>query len=187
MRLWRRTRQDKLDLSIWKNFRRAFVYTKELLGCLSTPACARATTGAGFLWLLRVGSQSPQPGLQAGESAASGVLGTSEHRLSCAWCPARGGYRMVLDRSAPRIRQASQESVEVLVDGTAAPGEKGHRSAPRRGQDPVRSPEAARYASHDRTRDRGRRGIQSDGLWQAIRVQRRVDWFRAATSCDMEA
>ena len=45
MRLWPRTVQDCPDPLIQKNFRHAFVYAAELLGCLSTSSQPRKTTG----------------------------------------------------------------------------------------------------------------------------------------------
>lgn len=90
MRPCRNTMQGRLGPSPRKNCRHALLYAEEFPGCILAPSEPRAEAGAGILPFLRVESQSPQPGLQAGESATPSVFGASEYRLSRPWESGRG-------------------------------------------------------------------------------------------------
>ena len=111
MRHWRITAWVKRSLSRWMNYRCAFVYAAELLARVSTSSGSGAAAGSGVLPPLHVGSQSPKLGCQACEPETSGVLGAREHWLSRSGRAGRRRHRVVLDRAARRVRQASQADV----------------------------------------------------------------------------
>ena len=59
--------------------RRSFVYTDELLGCLSSPSRTRTTASTRILSVFHIKSSSSKLGFQARESAEPSVLGTREY------------------------------------------------------------------------------------------------------------
>ena len=113
-RLCPSTVQARLGLSPWKTYRCAFVYAAQLLGCVSAPSGPCAAASARILPPVCVGSQPPKLGFQTCESETSSVLSAGERRLSRSRRIGSRRHGLVLDRSAPRIRQASQANVALL-------------------------------------------------------------------------